>query len=89
MSGHSSSARPFASFNEYRLLMTRLAFNPNGRGFRRVVGVDGDDEFGFEDFIPMTALIISAFLAWETSASCFLGVQRQFGFANNRGGLTY
>src|SRR5256885_17273174 len=40
MSGHSSSARPLASFSEYRLLITRLAFSPKGWVLRRCTVVE-------------------------------------------------
>src|SRR5260370_11988577 len=61
MSVHSSIARPFESFSEYRLLITRFALSPSGCDFR--LGETEGDVRVFTSFLPIAALICSAFLA--------------------------
>src|SRR5215212_10318157 len=60
ISDHSSSGRPFESFNEYRLLTTFLALTPSCCDFRRGETA-GEPTLLFPAVLPIAALIISAF----------------------------
>jgi hypothetical protein len=66
MSAHSSIARPFESFNEYRLLTTRLAFRPSSWDLLR--GAIEGVATPLGDFFPIAALICFAFLAGDLQA---------------------
>src|SRR6266550_5416274 len=59
ISVHSSMALPFESLSEYRRLITRFALRPSGCDFR--LGETVVELLVFETFLPIAALILSAF----------------------------
>src|SRR4030095_15170415 len=79
MSAHSSIARPFESFNEYRLLTTFVALSPSCCVFRRE-GMEGELTVVF-DFLSNAALMFMPF-SRETFARVRSGLEKRFGSAN-------
>src|SRR5882724_10863236 len=77
MSVHSSIARPFESFSEYLLLITRFALRPSGCNFRR--GEMDGDAVVFETFLPIAALIFLPFS--RRPCEGFVGFQRRLYYA--------